>query len=356
MISLEQYKEAQAACFRRTGWLLVVLFIFQVVFMLATPMALAALLRPYQDAAIEASAQWVVQNDVSPGLTLLIVLLGTVPIGVVLALPVVAVYRVFDRRSRQDRRLFCPHCDARLGYLATVTGNCHRCGGGVLDLPKAGPAAAGPEDIRGPDDHLLTIEDYAEAMRDRFKRDPKDRDPRLSCPRCQASMAARPFLIVATRKCPGCQAPVLEDPENTPPTSDPHPEQRRLSLAGFRAAHRVYGRWSLGGALLLACLVWAPGAVAAVWLLTPLERVLDSVCVGFLALPLIILGACPVLGVASLANRLVRRKLSMNCPHCGRSLHHESGIVIATRRCYHCGRRPLAEEGNTLCVSAASEP
>src|SRR5262245_24492478 len=168
MISLEQYKEAQAACLRRTRWLLVVLFVFQVVFMLAIPAALASLLRPYQDAAIEACAQWVVRNDVSPGLILLIALLISVPIGVVLALPVVGVYRVIDRRTRQDRRLFCPHCDARLGYLATVTGNCHGCGEPVLDLPEAGP-----EDVRGTDDHLLTIEEYAAAMRDRFKRDPK---------------------------------------------------------------------------------------------------------------------------------------------------------------------------------------
>ncbi|HKB36633.1 MAG TPA: hypothetical protein VKD72_09280 [Gemmataceae bacterium] len=350
MISLEQYKEAQAACLRRTRWLLVVLFVFQVVFMLAIPAALASLLRPYQDAAIEACAQWVVRNDVSPGLILLIALLISVPIGVVLALPVVGVYRVIDRRTRQDRRLFCPHCDARLGYLATVTGNCHGCGEPVLDLPEAGP-----EDVRGTDDHLLTIEEYAAAMRDRFKRDPKVRDPRLSCPRCRASLAARPFLIMATRKCPGCQATVLEDPENTPPTGDPQPERRRLSLTGFRAVHRAYGRWGLFGGLLLALLVWAPGSAAAVWLLTPLERVLDSVCVGFLALPLILLGAGLVLGVASLADRFVRRKLCVNCPHCGQSLHHPSGVVIATRRCWHCGRRALTEEGNALPVSAASE-
>jgi transcription elongation factor Elf1 len=355
MITLEQYKEAQAACLRRT-LALRVLAVSLFVVTYAIPMALAAVLRPYQDAAVEACAQWVVRNDVSPGLILPIVLLGAVLVGVVLALPVAGVYRVIDRRTRQDRRLFCPHCDARLGnlttvtgYLVTVTGNCPRCGERVLDLPEESTAAPGP------DDHLLTIEEYAAAMRDRFKRDPKDRDPRLSCPRCRASLAARHFLTVATRKCLGCQATVLEDPENTSPTGVSHPERQRLSLAGFRAVHRAYGRWGLFGGLLLAFLVWAPGSVAAVWLLTPLERVLDSVCVGFLALPLILLGAGLVFGVASLADRGVRRKLHVNCPHCGRSLHHPSGVVIATRRCWHCGRRALAEEENALSVSAASE-
>ena len=52
--------------------------------------------------------------------------------------------------------------------------------------------------------------------------------------------------------------------------------------------------------------------------------------------------------VCCLADRHIRRKLQLYCPHCGQSLYDPSGVVIATRRCYHCGRRALAEEGELV--------
>jgi hypothetical protein len=352
MVTLEEYKEAHSARLRRDRYALAALLIIFGAFYVAF-LSLGLWMRSSEDAWIEACAQWVVGHGIGSGLTLAVGLLIALATGLLLALPVVGVLRLIDRGTRQDGRLFCPHCHAALRSLATVTGNCQRCGERALDLPEGNTEAGS---IPKHDHRLLTVEGLSAAIRDRFKRpDPKDRDPRLTCPWCQAELAARRFWVIATRKCPRCETPILEDPEDTPPTGDPHPEQRRLSLPVFRRAHLAYGRWALFGGMLLAGLVWAPGFVVAGWL-APLESLLGSVCVGFLALPLILLGAGLVLGVAYLADRLVRRKLRMDCPHCGRWLYHPSGIVVATRRCCHCGRRALAEETTTVCVSTANGP
>jgi hypothetical protein len=353
MTTVAQYREAVSANRRREYCLLPVL----VVFLYGLPLGFVALLKPYADSSIEASAQWVVRHGISHWLTVLIGLAVVLPLGLLLAVPAVAVLRFRDRLTRRDRRLFCPHCDARLCYLAVVTGNCHRCGEQALDVPGRDPAAAVAGEIQGPDHPLLTVEEFNAAVRNRLKcGDPEHRDPRLKCPRCRADLMGRSFNVVATRKCLRCEAPVLEDPEDTPPTGDPHAEQRRPSLAGFRAAHRAYGRWSL----FLGLSVCLGFLVPMVFVVGPwgkqLEQLLGEVGVAVLAFAVLILGLCLVLGVVSLADRCVRQKLQMGCPYCGRLLYHPTGIVIATRRCWHCGRHALAEEDTILSpVSAANE-
>src|SRR5262245_35117049 len=255
MTTVAQYREAVSANRRREWYLLPVL----VVFLYGIPLGFVALLRPYIDSSIEPFARWVVRHGVSHWLTVLIGLAIVVPIGLLLAVPAVAVFRFRDRRMRRDRRLFCPHCDARLCYLAVVTGNCHRCGKQALDVPGRDTAAAVAGETQEPDHPLLTVEEFNAAVRNRLRcKDPEHRDPRLKCPRCRADLAGRSFNIVATRKCLRCEAPVLEDPENAPPTGDPHAEQRRPSLAGFRAAHRAYGRWSLFLGLSVGLIFLAP--------------------------------------------------------------------------------------------------
>src|SRR5262245_36450375 len=142
MVTLEQYNEANSARLRRDWYALAALLVILVVFGFVIPAVLASLIRPEIDARIEAWAQWVVQHDLGPRLTglvcLLAVLLIALPSGFLLGLPVVGVLRLIDRRTRQDRRLFCPHCDAPLNSLATLTGNCPRCGELALDLPDGG--------------------------------------------------------------------------------------------------------------------------------------------------------------------------------------------------------------------------
>src|SRR6266542_2686823 len=114
MTTVEQYKEAVSVHRRRDYYILPVL----VVFLYGIPLGCVALLKPYTDSSIEACAQWVVRHGVSHWLTVLIGLAVVLPIGLLLAVPAVGVLRLRDRRMRRDRRLFCPHCDARLGYLA----------------------------------------------------------------------------------------------------------------------------------------------------------------------------------------------------------------------------------------------
>jgi hypothetical protein len=355
MVTLEQYKQAAAARDRRASYALTVLLVCFFALLAGGPLVFGLLLRSYGDAWTEACVQWVVRNDLGPDQTkligLLTVLLISLPAGLVLAFPVVGVLRWIEYGIRQDRRLVCPHCDTPLGYLVKVTGNCPRCGGRALDLPDRTPAAGSG----GQDQRLLTVEEFNAAVRNRLRLgDPKHRDPRLRCPRCQAELAGGRFQVVATRKCPRCEAPVLEDPDATPPAGGLPPGQLRLSLVGFRAAHRKYPRWSLFGGLLLVCLASVPLVVVVGWE-APLERLLGEIGVGVLVLAALLLTWALVAWVGSLAERRVRRTLHLNCPHCHRSLYHPSGIVIATRRCPHCGRRALAEEGEPAAASAANE-
>src|SRR5262249_35092391 len=137
--------------------------------------------------------------------------------------------------------------------------------------------------------------------------------------------------------------PILEDPETSSPTAAPQPETRRLSVAEFRTAHAAYGRRSLCGGLLVLCLVWVPVFLVGCWE-TPLHELLGSPAFEVLLVAALILGACLALVAAAGGARLLRRQLHINCPHCGESLFHPTGIVIATRRCHHCGRRALDEE------------
>src|SRR5438132_362663 len=215
MVTLEQYKEATCARRRRVYSALTALLVVLLISAYAIPLSLALLLRPYEHRGVEACAQWVIQQGIGPTLTLLIGLLATFAvsliIGLPLALPAIGMLQRLDRDTRRDRRLFCPHSDARLGCLATVTGNCQRCGAQALDIPQKDTTAA--------DQHhrLLTVEEFNAAIRNRLNlKDPKQRDPRLRCPSCQADLTGKRSQIVATRHCPPCEAPVLEDPEDSP--------------------------------------------------------------------------------------------------------------------------------------------
>jgi hypothetical protein len=356
MVTVEEYKQI-AAVARRRGWyyLPVMLFIL-VVGIYGVPIGLMLLIRPFRDAYIEACGQWVVQNGIGPRMTLLLGLLLGLAVGLLLALPVLGAWRLclrFVRQDRrlQDRRLFCPHCDRRLSDLASLTGNCHHCGKRALDV-----ACAVAGESLGLGHQLLTVEEFSAAVRNRRTgRDPQRRDPRLRCPRCQADLTGRHCQIVATRKCPHCEAPVLEDPDNTSPVRGPHAEERRLSIAEFRADREVYGRSGLFTAILCVSLAFVPALLLAFWG-APLERYLGETGAGVLVLAVLILGFCLAAWVGWLAERRLRRKLHLDCPHCGQSLFAKALLAIATHRCYHCGRRALAEEGEpTLRVTAANE-
>lgn len=345
MVTLEQYKEAVAAARRPELYASVAKLVVLLVGLYGVPLGLMSLLSPYSDACVEAGAQWIVLHDLGPEQTKLIGLLSLLLIallvGLVLAVPVIGLLRLIDRGRRQDRRLFCPHCNAPLGWLVMVTGNCPRCGGRALDVPEEGTAAEG---AGGPGHHLLTVDEFNAAVRNRLRlKDPEHRDPRVKCPRCQAELAGRRFQVVATRRCPRCEAPVLEDPDTTPPASGPHPEQPRPSPAVFRAGSESYRRWCLFGGMSLACLAFTPLFLVLCGE-TPLRPLLGETGVAVLAFAALLLGACLALRVSWLAERRLRRKFHLDCPHCGQSLYHPSGVVLAARRCYHCGRRALAEE------------
>jgi hypothetical protein len=345
MVTLEQYKEAAAAARRPELYASVAKLVVLLVGVYGVPLGLMYLLSPYSDALVEAGAQWIVRHDLGPEQTKLIGLLSallvTLPVALVLGIPVIGLWRLLDRGRRQDRRLFCPHCDARLGWLVVVTGNCQRCGARALRMPEGGPATAVPGE---PDHHLLTVDEFNAAVRNRLRlRDPEHRDPRLRCPRCQADLAGGRFQVVTTRKCPRCEAPVLEDPDNTPPAGGPQPEQPRPSVAVFRTGSEAYRRWCLFGGMSLACLAFAPLFLVLCGE-TPLQRLLGETGVAVLAFAALLLGACLAFRVSWLAERRLRRRLYLGCPHCGQSLYHPSGVALATRRCYHCGRRALAEE------------
>jgi hypothetical protein len=85
--------------------------------------------------------------------------------------------------------------------------------------------------------------------------------------------------------------------------------------------------------------------ILVAWWEAPLRRLLGSSGLEVVSVAAPVLGLSLVIWVAWLADRRSRRRLRLDCPHCGRSLLHPSRVVIATRRCYHCGRRALAEEG-----------
>jgi uncharacterized protein (DUF983 family) len=361
MVTVEEYKPVAAAA-RRRGWYYLAPMLFVLVGgIYGVPVGLMLLIRPFRDDCLEACAQWVVRNGIGPGLTLLLAVLLGLAIGFLQALPVIGAWRLlmrFQRQDRrlQDRRLFCPHCDRRLSNLAPITGNCHHCDRRALDVADDGTAAVSGES-QGFGHQLLTVEEFNAAVRNRrMGRDPKHRDPRLRCPRCQADLMGRHCLIVATRKCPHCEAPVLQDPDNTPPVSGPHPEQRRLSIAVFRANREVYGRVGMFGAMLILCLGWVPAFLVAFWE-APLKRHLGETGADVLVSAVLILGGCLALRVGWLAYRRLRRKLHLDCPHCGQSLLEKGPLAIATHRCSHCGRRALAEEGEPAPrVTAANEP
>jgi hypothetical protein len=344
MVTLEQYQEAILA-HRRQAYAWFALLLIFLIAAYTAPLILARLLHPYEPAAIEACAQWIVQQGIGPKMTLPIGLLVTLLIGLViglpLALPVIGVLQWINCKTRRDRRLFCPHCDALLRNLAMVTGNCQHCGGRALELQEA--VGAQQVERQEWDKRLLTVDEFNAAVRDRLHlKDPNQRDPRLKCPRCQADLMGKRVQVVATRTCPRCQAPVLEDPESTLQS-----DQRLLTLPDFRLAHSAYGRWSLFGGILLVCLAFVPGFVAICWE-APLRRLLGSAGSGVLLLLAFIVGAYLVARAGWSVNRRVHRRLHLDCPHCGRSLFHPSGIVIGTRRCHHCGRRALDEEDNLL--------
>jgi hypothetical protein len=351
MVTLEEYKEAAAAARRRANYAGIALAAVLLVSVYAAPLGLALLAKPYLDASIEPCAQWVVRHGIDPDLIpllgLLVALLVGLPVGLLLALPFGAVWRLILRDARRDRRLLCRHCDAGLGRLAVVTGNCQGCGRRALDLPDEATAAVAG-DIQGADHQLLTVEEFKAAVRDRrMGRDPKRRDPRLRCPRCQADLMGRRFLP-ATRKCPCCEAPILEDPDNTPPAGGLHREQRRLSLAEYRAASEAYLRFTFfpGVVAPVSCLA----AVFLVLASKPLlRRLLGPTGFDAVEIAVYVLGLFLVCGGLWLTDRRFRRKWHMECPHCGRPLlPPRQGVVIATRRCYHCGRRALAEEGELV--------
>jgi hypothetical protein len=357
MVTVEEYKQIAAVARRRGWYYLPVMLFIMVVGIYGVPIGLMLLIRPFRDAYIEACAQWVVPNGIGPRLTLLLAVLLGVAISLLLALPVLSAWRLclrFVRQDRrlQDRRLFCPHCHRRLSDLVSLTGNCHHCGKRALAV-----AVAIAGESQGLGQQLLTVEDFNGAVRNRrMGRDPQRLDPRLKCPQCQADLMGRHSQIVATRKCPHCEATVLEDPDNTPPVRCPHPEQRQVSIAVFRADREVYGRRGLFTAILCVCLAFVPALLLALWE-APLERYLGETGAGVLVLAVLILGCCLAAWVGWLAERRLRRQLHLDCPHCGQSLFAKALIAIATHRCYHCGRRALAEEGEpALRVTAANEP
>jgi hypothetical protein len=78
----------------------------------------------------------------------------------------------------------------------------------------------------------------------------------------------------------------------------------------------------------------------------PLRRLLSPTGFSALEIGVCVLTLFLVCGGLRLTDRHFRRKWHMDCPHCGRPLlPPRQGVVIATRRCCHCGRRALAGEG-----------
>ncbi len=168
----------------------------------------------------------------------------------------------------------------------------------------------------------------------------KRRDRRLVCPHCNAFLNTLTMLTGNCCRCGG-QALDISTPKAGAADST-HSGTRRLPLAKYRALNSAYFRWALLGAvILLPCF-----AIAVYCLLTavenPLVRLVGNVGFGTVAFAMCILALCLGVWVGSVADRRFRRTWHLDCPHCGKSLAHASGIVIATRRCHHCGRRALS--------------
>jgi predicted amidophosphoribosyltransferase len=300
MVTVEQYREASAAFHRRlwrvTNGLLAFYF--------AIAVAFAALVGSYGDAFAEAWVRWTVGRGIQFGLAPPITSLVGLLLILLLTIPAVGLMRFSDRRARRDRRLFCPYCDAQLGSMAAVTGNCQGCGKRVLELAQEGAATA----AASPGSALprVTAEEFNAALRSSLKRlgvalavaifamfaymgvlavcreplldwlarqvgearardalvlfvlpvlglffgpiivaaiwDSRRRAACLNCPQCQAGLdGSRWPAVVATRRCPCCQTPVLRDPEADAASGDA-PAIPTLTLDALKAAGAAYRR------------------------------------------------------------------------------------------------------------------
>ncbi|MFL5341040.1 MAG: hypothetical protein ACJ8F7_12905 [Gemmataceae bacterium] len=335
MVTVGQYREAVRANRRWEYCILAALL-----YMFAVGVVSAWLLRSFGDAWMNACVRWIVQHDPSRREIWLAVAAVFLPIGLLAAAPAVALLRLRDRGKRRDRRLVCPHCDAFLNNLAALTGNCSRCGEHVLD----GSTPAASDGYQ-----LFTVTEFNSAVHNRQTlRDPKGLDPRLRCPCCQLELTRNRAFVVATRKCPSCQTVVLEEPEASFPADASRSAPCRLSLAEFRAAHWSHIRWTLTAILTLIPCAGLLYCLLIAGLEEPLTRLMGSAGFGAVALTAFLLGLGLASWVADRTGRFLRRKRCLNCPLCGKSLIHPGGIVIATRRCYHCGGVALADDAPVL--------
>jgi hypothetical protein len=329
MITVEQFRKASLVEGRRTG--------LRALAFLALGYALAfGLMKALQqNLSIESSAGWLVRNALDPGiLGFAVLILAVLP-----AIPVAALMWLTGRNHQRDARLDCPHCHRALLGVATITGNCQRCGQPALSLP--------PEPSETQVRPLWTVAEFNSAARNRLRgKDPKLSDPRLKCPKCRTQVMGRRFFVVTTRKCLKCRASLLLDPEEAA-NDDSRVERFYLPFARFRWAHRWYGRCALLSVFLIMALALVPpGLVAANE--EPLKASVGEPIVIVMALGGFLGGMC-LGGVACwLAGRFLQRIWRLNCPHCGQCLHHDSGIVIATRRCHQCGRRVLEHETDAV--------
>jgi hypothetical protein len=94
---------------------------------------------------------------------------------------------------------------------------------------------------------------------------------------------------------------------------------------------------ALFGSALLCVIIYAPFQKRIETRLSnvPLGEVLSVVPMG-LGLLIAFAALIPV-------SRRVDRKFGVPCPHCGTSLIESHRIVIASRNCFHCGKRVLEE-------------
>jgi hypothetical protein len=268
MVTVEQYREASAAFHRRlwrvTNGLLAFYF--------AIAVAFAALVGSYGDAFAEAWVRWTVGRGIQFGLAPPITSLVGLLLILLLTIPAVGLMRFSDRRARRDRRLFCPYCDAQLGSMAAVTGNCQGCGKRVLELAQEGAALAVA--IFAMFAYMGVLAVCREPLLDWLARqvgearardalvlfvlpvlglffgpiivaaiwDSRRRAACLNCPQCQAGLdGSRWPAVVATRRCPCCQTPVLRDPEADAASGDA-PAIPTLTLDALKAAGAAYRR------------------------------------------------------------------------------------------------------------------
>src|SRR5439155_10025087 len=108
--------------------------------------------------------------------------------------------------------------------------------------------------------------------------------------------------------------------------------------------HWSYIRWTLVGILVLIPAAGVLFCLLVASLEEPLTRLVGNAGFGAVAFATFFVGLAFGCWAAGRIDQSIRRKWHLNCPHCGGSLVHPSGIVIATRRCPHCGRRALADE------------